>query len=169
MLARVMYTGIAIPDWRQGFIRATQIGCLAALFALLIAFILSRIIPEGPGSFAASELFQRGSTTVVLLVALIWAPCFETLVGQMLPVGFVRLFSRADVPAVLCSGLVFGLGHMAGGGGVMQGVFTAMIGSILASVYVANIAFGAFRASILTAWTHCVHNALVLTAAMSLS
>lgn len=166
MLARVMYAGIAAPDWRHGFIRATQVGCGMALLGLLIAFIASLVSPEGSGALAGAKVFEQGSMTI-LAVALLWAPCFETLVGQFLPVTVVRLFTKAELPAVVCSGLVFGLGHMAGGGGAVQGILTTVTGTIFAAVYVANIGLGRIRASLLTAWAHCVNNALVLALAMN--
>jgi membrane protease YdiL (CAAX protease family) len=168
MLARVMSAGIATPDWRRGFIRATQVGCATALLGLLVASVLSYLIPEGPGSLAGDGLFQQSGLLGLMFAALVWAPLFETVFGQTLPIAFVRLFTKAELPAVLGSGLVFSLGHMASGGDAMQGALTMVIGSIFASVYVANIESGAVKASILTAWAHCIHNAITFGVAMHL-
>jgi hypothetical protein len=43
----------------------------------------------------------------------------------------------------------------------------AIIGSAFAFVFVANLEQGKFRATLLTAWVHFVHNAVVILAVTS--
>lgn len=167
MMGRLMVAGSANRSWQDCLLRSTQIAIGLALLALLLVFLLSLVFPEGPGAVAGAALFQNGLTARVWLVALVWAPGFETVVGQLLPIALVRLFSRSRVLAIVCSGLVFGLGHMAGGGGPIQGLMSAVIGAGFAFVFLTSIEFGHWRATLATAWAHCLYNALILLASLA--
>jgi membrane protease YdiL (CAAX protease family) len=167
MLARLMVAGITPPDWRKSLLRSTHIGCVLALLSLLVSYLLSLVFAAGIGPLAGDALFRSRSVATVILVAVVWAPVFETVVAQLVPITFIRLFSKSDGLAVSCSALIFGVGHVLSGGGLMQGVFTATVGLVFASVFVANVKSGVFRASVLTAWVHGVHNGILIAVAMS--
>ncbi len=167
MLDNIMYAGITERSWRNRLIRATQVGMGIALLSLVVGFALSFVFPDGIGPLAGDKLFRLGSKTKLFLVALVWAPCFETVVAQLLPITFILLFTKSNAVAIFGSALIFGVGHVSGGGSVIQGAIAGTIGLAFAYVFMANLDFGKFRATLLTAWVHCVHNAVVLLAAMS--
>lgn len=113
------------------------------------------------GGLAGAPVFARG-WIVIFFAAVVWAPLFETLIAQTIPIaGETRLGARHSI-AIVTSAVLFSAGHMASGGGVAQGMITLVGGLCFASVFAANMRGSFARAFGLTATAHATSNALAL-------
>jgi len=93
----------------------------------------------------------------------IWAPLFETPIGQTIPIaGLARFGARLSI-AIVTSAILFSAGHMASGGGMAQGIITLVGGLCFAGVFAANTRVSLARASGLTATAHATSNALAFS------
>ncbi|HTD05214.1 CPBP family intramembrane glutamic endopeptidase [Undibacterium sp.] len=114
------------------------------------------------GKVAGEALFERSSGIVIVLSTLFWAPIFETLLGQLVPIELVRLKTRSMLASVVTSALVFAFGHALGGGGIGQTVLTFICGTPLAALYVHFRKFGVARSLASAMISHATSNGVVL-------
>ena len=145
-----------------GFSRSVAVGAVTAGFLSLLSGLLFTMMGRATmGSLAGAEIFARG-LTATLFAAVFWAPIFETLIGQLVPIGVMTWFGVRSAIAVFSSAAVFSAGHMASGGGIGQGVVTFGAGLLFATVFAANAGSGLGRASLFTATAHATNNALLI-------
>lgn len=96
---------------------------------------------------AGGEQFKKANLIYVFLNAVIWAPVFETLVGQVLPVGISRKFTARRAVWVIAGGMTFALGHVLGGGELLQSAVTFFYGCFFSAIYVAWLPTGIAKAA----------------------
>ena len=144
------------------FARATCVGALIAALLLLLSWLLFAMLGAAHiGGLAGAPVFERGSIAI-FFAAVIWAPLFETLIGQTIPIAGLIRFGAPHSIAIVTSAMLFSAGHMALGGGLAQGMITLVGGLCFASVFAANMRGSFARAFGLTATAHASSNALVL-------
>lgn len=145
-----------------GALRAAGVGaCTAALLMLLSSLLFALMGRANFGAVAGAAVFERG-WVVICFAAIVWSPVWETLVGQLIPIGLLRLSGVGPSIAVVASAALFSAGHVASGGGIGQGVLTFGGGLIFASVFAANAAEGLGRAFLFTGTAHASNNALLI-------
>jgi hypothetical protein len=152
-----------------GVLRSVGVGALATTLLLLLSGLLFALIGSANmGTLAGAKIFDRGwiATSVA---AIIWAPIWETLIAQLIPVSLLmRLRIRLQL-AVLVSATVFAAGHVAYGGGIGQGIVTFSAGLLFATLFAANARLGLGRASLFTSTAHVTNNALLILVSFGLS
>ena len=145
-----------------GVFRSAAFGALtAALLVLLSSLLFAVMGRDNVGKLAGAGVFERG-WIAACFAAVIWAPMFETLIGQLVPIGLLTWFGVRSAIAVLSSAAVFSAGHVVSGGGIAQGVVTFGAGLLFATVFAANAGSGLGRASLFTATAHATNNALLI-------
>ncbi len=145
---------------------AVLLGSSAGLAGLLCAFVVGKAVlyfmpPELWGNSAAAGLGRLGWGWAFFL-AVVFAPLFETAVGQVLPMELVRRLGARPGFGILLSGLVFGVGHYLNGG-LAHGVTTFVGGLVFACAYAALRPTGIGPAFVAAATAHAVQNGLVLS------
>jgi hypothetical protein len=142
---------------------AVVLGLGSAIAGATFAWLVSLIVPfEKVGGFAADALYASGRVYLIVVMAAVWAPIYETIVGQWLPILVVRFFKGSDLVCIVVSAAVFCGGHVWAGGGWFQAIITACFGTLLATVYVASQQHGAFKAAVVAGAVHAVHNSSLL-------
>lgn len=152
-----------------GVLRSVGVGALAATsLSLLSALLFELIGSANMGTLAGAEIFNSGwiATSVA---AIIWAPIWETLVAQLIPIGLLMRFRVQPQIAVLVSATIFAAGHVTSGGGIGQGIVTFSAGLLFATLFAANVHLGLGRASMFTSIAHSTNNALVILVSFGLS
>jgi hypothetical protein len=142
---------------------AVLLGLGSAVVGATFAWLVSLFVPfEKMGGFAADALYASGRIYPIVVMAAVWAPIYETVVGQWLPILVVRFIKGSDLVCVVVSAAVFCGGHVWAGGGWFQAIITALFGTLLATVYVANQHHGALKATVIAGTVHAVHNSSLL-------
>jgi membrane protease YdiL (CAAX protease family) len=130
----------AVPDSPRGEIKRLKPSafivyffiCAAAMyitnfFSLIITFAISYL--KGSSLInPASEAILNGNFIISLIYAALVAPVIEELIFRKLLLGKLRRFG--DVPAILLSGLAFGLFHF----NLMQFFYAAVLGFLFAYI-----------------------------------
>lgn len=138
---------------------AGAINCLVCLALALAAFAL--FTPHQLGGSAAASL-EGASTALVFWTVVAWAPLFETVPGQWLP---IELLLRIKVPSAYCllaSAALFSLGHMMSGAGILHASVTFIAGCTFAACYLAARGMGPGPAYVAAASAHACSNGLLL-------
>ena len=153
----------------MGVLRSVGVGAFVATSLLLLSALLFALIGSANmGALAGAKIFDSGwiATSVA---AIIWAPIWETLIAQFIPVSLLmHLRVRLEI-AVLISATVFAAGHVAYGGGIGQGIVTFSAGLLFATLFAANARHGLGRASLFTGTAHATNNALLIAVSFGLS
>jgi hypothetical protein len=137
------------------------LGLFGTLFSLTFLTILQRFLPIARwGNSAASGLTDIGPIAL-FLVAVLFAPAFETFVGQAVPIEVARRFCANRFVCVILGGAVFGLGHFLNGG-LVHGISTFFGGIVFSFGYVTLRWAGVFPAFIAASTAHAVQNATLL-------
>lgn len=138
---------------------AGAINGIVCLTLALAAFAL--FTPQQLGGSAAASL-EGASTALIFWMAVVWAPLFETVIGQWLPIELLR---RIKVPAAYCllaSAALFSLGHVRNGAGILHGGMTFIAGCTFAACYLAARGMGPGPAYVAAASAHACSNGLLL-------
>ena len=157
---------LPLPRFRNALAGAVLLGVCLALCWMVVLWLLEPLLRDRTVKLAGAAVLQSGDWFSIFFLAVLWAPVFETLAGQLLPIALVRRFSTSTGPAMIAGGAVFSLGHMSNGGGWEQGVITAIAGAVFSWRYVRGLDYGMPGAITLTAVVHASNNALLLCAAM---
>jgi hypothetical protein len=137
------------------------LGVFGVLFSLLFITVLLRFLPmEQWGKSAAAGLTNLSSSWI-FLIAVVYAPIFETFLGQMIPIELARRFRAHQVVCVILSGIVFGCGHFLNGG-LVHGISTFLLGMVFASGYVTMRWAGIGPAFIASSTAHAVQNGTLI-------
>lgn len=152
------------PRFRIALARAAVLGAGLALCWIGVLWLLEPLFRDRAVKLAGDKLFREASWGSLFFVAVFWAPVFETLVAQWVPVSLMRLLSKSTVAGVLSGAAVFSVGHMLNGGGWEQGIITAISGAVFSWAYVRGLVYGMPGAIALTAVVHASNNALALCA-----
>ncbi len=145
-----------------GLSRSVGVGVFTAALLLLLSSLLFALMGRANmGQLAGAGIFERG-WVVTFFAAVIWAPLWETLSGQLIPISLLTLLGARPSIAVVGSAALFSAGHVASGGGIGQGVVTFGAGMLFASLFVANAGPGLGRASLFTGTAHATNNALLI-------
>lgn len=131
---------------------------LASFMILAATAMFSR---DQLGTSAASPLLGK-SLAVWFFAGVVFAPMFETISGQVVPIECVRRFGTSAGLAVLASAAVFSFGHYLNGAGVFHATSTFVGGALFALAYVSLRAHGVWRAYLAAVVAHATHNGLLL-------
>jgi hypothetical protein len=146
----------------QGLLRAVGVGASTAVLLLLSSGLLFALMGRANmGALAGDGIFERG-WGVTFFAAVIWAPLWETLIVQLIPISILTSLGARPSIAVVCSAALFSVGHVASGGGIGQGVVTFGAGLLFAGLFAANARHGLGRASLFTGTAHATNNAFVI-------
>lgn len=145
-----------------GFSRSVGAGAFIAALLALLSFLLFSLIGRATmGTLAGTEVFA-GGWIVSFFAAVIWAPLWETLIGQLVPISLLTWFGARTFIAVLGSAALLSAGHLVSGGGIGQGAVTFVGGLLFASLFAANARAAIGRATLFTATAHATNNALLI-------
>jgi len=145
-----------------GLARSVAFGAFtAALLSLLSGLLFALLGRANMGALAGASVFER-SWIMTFFAAVIWAPLWETFIGQLVPISLLTRFGASTSIAVLGSAALFSIGHVASGGSIWQGVVTFGGGLLFASLFAANARSGLGRASLFTSTAHATNNALLM-------
>lgn len=133
---------------------------LKVLMALLLFWLITFVSEEYRGKSAAAGLVDA-HPAYVLFIAIMFAPLWETIPGQVVPIELLRSLRAHWSICVLASGTVFGVGHFLNGG-LAHGVETFLMGLVIGYGYVAARPYGLGPAFITAATAHACHNATLL-------
>lgn len=139
----------------------------AALLSLFSGLLLGLLGPANMGALAGAATFAHG-WIFTFFAAVIWAPLWETLIGQLIPIGLLTRLGAGTLIAVLGSAALFSIGHVASGGGLAQGLVTLVAGLLLATLFAANARSGLRRASLFTCIAHATNNAILISLSFGL-
>jgi hypothetical protein len=144
--------------------RGVTWGVINFAAAAVVAFGLPLLVPEAwLGKNAAENQFASGRYAYILFVAVVWAPLFETLAGQLAPIALCRKLRVPHRWSILLCGAHFGCWHFVNGG-LLHGASTFAAGCVLAEAYWRNRTVSVGRAYAVTATAHAFSNALVVLA-----
>jgi len=139
------------------------LGCAGGVFAALL--VTAILPPELRGKSAAEAILQgRVSAGVAVFLACVFAPLWETFIGQLLPLEILRKLKVRPVLAIALAALLFGFGHVLNGG-LAHGLVATVAGTILALLYTRERAAGVLCAFTAAAVAHAVNNGIMLLAA----
>ena len=176
MAPRITTIPPRLACWRASLARrpyraAAMLGACLGIAGTLCTFCVAAVVlrflpPEQWGNSAAAGLDRLGPVGIFLM-AVIYAPVIETLLGQALPMEGAHRLGAPPVACVLLSGLVFACGHYLNGG-LAHGITTFFAGMIFACAYVAMRWAGIAPAVLAAGTAHAVQNGTVLFVAASL-
>lgn len=119
------------------------------------------------GDAATGNFLVEGHPVSVLLLAIVWAPLWETLIAQLIP---LELLARCDWRLrVLVSALLFSGGHVLSGAGMGQALSTLVGGAAWALLYLAFRQRGRSAAFAAAAAGHAANNLIVLAVVRALA
>ena len=138
---------------------AGAVNCLICILLLLAAMAL--FSPEQLGGTAASSLKGAGMATIFWMVV-VWAPLFETIIGQWLPLEVLRRYRVRAGYSLLASAALFSLLHVMGGSGILHASMTFIAGGFFAASYLTARSMGVAPAYVAAATAHACSNGLLL-------
>lgn len=148
-------------------LRAIFAGALtAALLSLFSGLLFALLGRANMGTLAGAAVLERGGVSI-FFAAVVFAPLWETLIAQFVPIGILTVMGVRPLIAVFVSAALFSAGHVLTGGGVGQGLLTFVGGMCCASVFATNLKRGFLRAYGLTAVVHASTNALLLLGSLA--
>jgi hypothetical protein len=102
---------------------------------LLAAYLLHHILPPPPNYMAvADRILSSRNWFTITFAAIFWAPLWETIVGQMLPVELLRRFKAPHILILVACGAVFGIGHYFSNG-LIHALRSVIAGILLGELY----------------------------------
>jgi hypothetical protein len=138
---------------------AGTINCLVCVPLALAAMAL--LTPQQLGGSAVASLEGTG-TAMMFWMVVVWAPLFETVLGQWLPIELLRRFKVPAMYCLLASASLFSLGHVMSGAGFLHGSMTFIAGCTFAASYLAARSMGPGPAYVAAATAHASSNGLLL-------
>lgn len=132
--------------------------------AMLVLMVLKLVLPLTLWGGNAGAGALNASLGMQIMAALVWAPLFETFVGQLLPQEVLRRFSVSPGFCIATGSALWAIGHYLSGG-VAHGLVALFAGAIFAFIYLRYRRCGLAVGYWTTAIAHLTHNALVLVAA----
>jgi len=148
--------------WDNTIVFSLAVGICSSVIAIAWGFGLEYFVPENRWGDSAASGLASMSVAVVFVYGVIFAPLFETLVGQALPIELAKKFTDSKAIMIAVSGAVFGIGHYINGG-VVHGLTALLHGSFFASSFVVARKGGFQYGFASAALTHAVHNAILLS------
>ncbi|OFA04771.1 CAAX amino terminal protease self- immunity [Duganella sp. HH101] len=139
-------------------------GCVSFACAMLVLFVLKVFVPLALWGANAGGGALNASLAMQIMAALVWAPLFETFVGQLLPQEVLRRFSVPPGFCIAIGSALWAMGHYLNGGAA-HGVLALFSGAIFTFIYLRYRRCGLAAGYWTTAIAHLTHNALVLVAA----
>lgn len=102
---------------------------------LLSAYLLHQLLPPPPNHMAAAgRILSSPNWFSIAFAALLWAPVFETIIGQLIPIELLRRFNASHAVILITCGVIFGAGHYVSNG-LIHGLRTVVSGVLLAELY----------------------------------
>ena len=137
-------------------------GAINALIAMLLLLAaLALFSPQQLGGAASSSLEGAG-TARIFWAAVIWAPLFETIIGQWLPLEVLRRYKVRAGYSLLVGAMLFSFLHVMSGSGILHASMTLIAGGIFAASYLAARSQGLAPAYVAAATAHACSNGLIL-------
>lgn len=121
---------------------------LAGLLVVVFHYGLQIPILEVPPTLQGHELVEFA------IYAIFFAPLFETLVGQLIPIALVSYFTKNKIVAIVVSAISFALPHIE----PVTVFFSFFIGLIFAIVFIIKKKSSTLAAFTTTAVVHMLHN-----------
>jgi membrane protease YdiL (CAAX protease family) len=137
-------------------------GVICALISTVSILLIFRLIPESIRGGSAAAYLANISAGWIFLVAVIFAPIFETLLGQVLPIELARRLGFGVTACVLISACSFSLGHVANGAGLGHALGTFIGGLVVASCYAWVRTAGWCSSYVASATAHATNNFLLI-------
>ena len=131
------------------------------IFVPLALAAVALFTPQQLGGSAAAAL-RGASTATVFCFVVVWAPLFETVIGQWLPLEVLRRYKVRASYSLLASAILFSLLHVMGGSGILHASMTLIAGGIFAASYLAARSLGLAPAYVAAATAHACSNGLIL-------
>lgn len=136
-------------------------GVICALISTVSMLLIFGLIPESMRGGSAAAHLANMSAGWFFFAAVIFAPFFETLPGQVLPIELARRLGLGATACVLISASFFSLGHVANGAGLAHALGTFIGGLVFASCYVWVRTAGWFSSYVATVTAHATFNFLL--------
>ncbi|WP_374586387.1 type II CAAX prenyl endopeptidase Rce1 family protein [Pseudoduganella sp.] len=141
------------------------LGSACAIVGLTFSTIMEALFPA-PDSPLAGEAIFKQDIFYVYFVASIWGPLYETLIAQAMPVYLTTRLTQNQSIALFMSATIFAVGHVMGGGGMIQMIVTFLYGLLFAHFYIKwKLDHGWKMATGAVALAHGINNTLILSAA----
>jgi hypothetical protein len=151
-----------LPPFRAALAGAVLLGVCLALGSIVLLSLLEPLLRERTMRLAAAPLLRQSNWSSLLLMGVLWAPLFGTVIGQTIPIFFVRRFSNSTLAGMLSGAAAFGVGQLLAGAGWEQGILGVICGAVFSWRYVHGLEYGVEGATALTAVVHASNNALLL-------
>lgn len=132
----------------------------APLACIALGLLQLAFAREVLGGAAAQKLIGQPGW-YIFFAAIVFAPLFETVVGQILPIELARRVGASDQVCILVSATLFSLGHLYSGG-LANAVATFLGGGVFAYAYVSVRERGVGAGYIASVCAHGGHNALLI-------
>ena len=160
-----MFKGMMEIVSKRPILGAITLGAVVSIATLIaglfMQYFLHLMLPESWwGISAATEAFNQPAA-VVFFFAVVFAPLYETILAQLLPIEIVRRFAINRWGCVFISATVFGVGHYLNGG-LLHGLVTFTVGILFAILYMLLRSNGAASSFVGVATAHALHNAILL-------
>jgi len=137
-------------------------GVICALVLTVSVLLMSGLLPDSVRGESAAAHLGNMSAVWIFLAAVIFAPLWETLLGQVLAIELARHFGLGATACVLISASAFSLGHVASGAGLGHALGTFIGGLFFASCYT-WVRIAGWRSSyVATATAHATSNFLLI-------
>jgi hypothetical protein len=136
-------------------------GLVSTVLGALIAYLLLTFVPkETLGASAAASLGRLGPWGLAV-IGIIFAPLWETLIAQLLPVEMGKLIGFQDISCIVLGAILFGAGHYLNGG-LAHGICAAIAGAIFTTAYLTMRPWGYFPAFWASYVAHALNNLLLI-------
>ena len=153
---------MAAHPMRGALMLGVTVGAINFLiFVPLALAAVALFTPQQLGGSAAAAL-RGASTATVFFFVVVWAPLFETVIGQWLPLEVLRRYKVRASYSLLASAILFSLLHVMGGSGILHASMTLIAGGIFAASYLAARSLGLAPAYVAAATAHACSNGLLL-------
>jgi len=137
-------------------------GVICALILTVSMLLIFGLIPESMRGGSAAAHLANMSAGWIFFVAVIFAPLFETLLGQVLPIELALRLGLGATACVLISASSFSLGHVASGAGLGHAMGTFIGGLVFASCYAWVRTAGWCSSYVASATAHATCNFLMI-------
>lgn len=145
-----------------GYALAAGVGALISVLLLLLSWLMFAVLgTANMGGLAGAPIFESGWMQT-FFAAVVWAPLFETLIGQLIPIAVLTWLGSRNSIVIVASAVLFSAGHVVAGGGLAQGFVSLVAGLCFANIFAANMRRSLARAFVLTAISHATSNGLAL-------
>jgi hypothetical protein len=138
-------------------------GLVSAGAGVLTVALLQSLLPDSAWGPATGESLETLSLPARYLAVSIIAPLLETLPGQLLPIEISRA-AKAGMPwQIALSAVWWSWLHVLGGAGAAQAIIMLEVGAVLAVAYIVARTISVWRAYVMAALVHAIHNTLMIT------